>query len=630
MTLVRERVESLSQPISNHDVDYLRSRFPQVFVEGKVDFDRLRAALGDRVDTRQDRYSFTWAGKAGAIRTLQIPTSATLVPKPAESLDWDHTQNLFVEGDNLEALKLLHRAYFGRIKLIYIDPPYNTGKEFVYPDDFTAPLAAYLQLTGQVDDAGDIRASNTETAGRFHSAWLTMMYPRLFIARQLLRDDGLIVVSIDDNEVHNLRLLLNEIFGEENFITQFVWNSSTAGGIRAKYVNQNHEYALCYAKDIDALPMLFAPLSPEAVSQYNRRDERGTYREKDFAWVTSANNPNQSYLIDCPDGSQVQPAPGYQFRFIRERFDEALAADWVVFKRTDTSPLVDAHGRRARWNIYIKKYLDDGTGAPSSLVPKSLVGISNAGTAETKDLFGARVFDNPKPTQYLSYFLQLATGPDDIVLDFFAGSCSTAHALLKLNAEDAGCRRFIMVQLQEPTPPGSVAAAQGFADIAAIGKERIRRAVAQLKATHAAQPALLEHSTADLGFRVFTLAPSHFRGWAGAANASPTAYAQQLEAFLDPLLDGHDPDAVIWEVAIKEGFPLTICIAVVAVAGHIVHRVTDPAGDQRFHICLDDQVTPAIAGELHLSQDDLFICRDIALDDTTAANLALQCRLKTI
>lgn len=629
MTTIAEHFQPSTSPPTDSNVEAIRHHFPQVFVEGKIDFALLRSLLGGAVDTRPERYSFTWAGKADAIRSLQAPTSATLQPLPHESINWSQTSNLFIEGDNLEVLKLLYKGYFGRIKLIYIDPPYNTGKEFVYPDDYADPLGPYLQLTGQIDSAGALLTSNTESAGRYHSSWLTMMHPRLFIARQLLKEGGIIIVSIDDNEVHNLRLLLNEIFGEENFVTQFVWNSSTAGGIRAKYVNQNHEYALCYARNIDALPMLFAPLSPEAVQQYNRRDARGPYREKDFAWVTSASNPNQDYLIACPDGSQVRPAPGYQFRFVRERFQEALADDLVVFKRTGTSPLVDEHGNRARWNIYIKKYLDDGTGAPSSMVPKSLVGISNVGTAEVKDLFGARVFDNPKSTQYLNYFLQLGMGSEDTVLDFFAGSCSTAHAVMKLNAEDGGQRRFIVVQLPEPTPAGSVAADQGFATISEIGKERIRRSIKSIRAA-GPQSTLLDQPASDLGFRVFRLAPTHFKDWAGIAAPTSEQYMRQLEAFTDPIVNESNAEAVIWEVAIKEGFSLTSQIETAAVAGHVVYRVTDPDRDQHFHICLDSQVTQELAVAMNLTHSDLFVCRDLALDDSAAANLALHCRLKTI
>lgn len=408
---------------------------------------------------------FDWIGKEDAIRQIDAPADASLSTDLERPLRGE--QNLFIEGDNLVALKLLEDAYTGRIQVIYIDPPYNTGKDFVYDDKLSAVPGVNGQGAGSVVE-------------RRHAAWLCMIFPRLVVARRLMRDDGLIFVSIDDNEVHHLRLVMNEIFGEENFVTQFVWNSSTAGGIRAKYVNRNHEYVLCYARNLEAVPTLFAPLSLEAIKQYNRTDAHGPYREKDFAWTTKSKNERQRYLIECPDGTQVQPRPGYLYRYVPERFEEALQQDRVVFKATNTSPLIDQHGDPALWNIYIKKHLGDGKGAPSSLIPKSVVGLYNSGTEEIKAIFGAKIFENPKPTAFLRYLLEMGLGVSDdpksgIVLDFFAGSCSTAHAVMKMNATDGGSRRFIMVQRAEETPPHSIAREMGYETISEIGVERIRR-----------------------------------------------------------------------------------------------------------------------------------------------------------
>ncbi|MBV7334055.1 site-specific DNA-methyltransferase [Chloroflexi bacterium TSY] len=333
-----------------------------------------------------------------------------------------------------------------------------------------------------------------------HALWLSMITPRLILARQLMRPDGLIFISIDDNEVHHLKMVMNEIFGEENFVAQFVWHSSTAGGIRAKYVNRNHEYALCYARDIEMLPKLFAPLSQEAVRQYKRKDGRGPYREKDFAWITASTNEKQRYLIECPDGTLVQPRPGYLFRFVRERFERALQDDLVVFKATKTSPLINEEGHQASWNIYIKKHLGNAMGAPASLVPKSLVGLYNKGTQEIKRLFGVSLFNNPKPTDYLRYFLTIGTDTNsdqgDLVLDFFAGSCSMAHAVLTQNQADGGKRRFIMVQQPEPTPENSRAWLAGFETIAEIGKERIRHVLQEME------------DAEEVGFRVYKIVSS--------------------------------------------------------------------------------------------------------------------------
>ena len=443
--------------------------------------------------TESEWISFSWPGKEEAASLADTPAVGSLEPMADESIHWNTTENCFIEGDNLEVLKLLQEEYARRIKMIYIDPPYNTGKEFIYRDRYptqrptTAKSTTAQPTTEKPRRQQSHRARNSNEAEgdarqQRHALWLSMIYPRLLLARRLLRDDGLIFISIGDDEVHHLRMLMNEIFGEENFVAQFVWNSSTAGGIRAKYVNRNHEYALCYAKDLDAVPMLFAPLSQEAVRQYRQSDAKGIYREKDFAWVTKSNNENQRYLIECPDGTLVQPRRGYLFRYVRERFEQALADDLVVFKATKTSPLIDEQGKRAKWNIYIKKYLGDAKGAPSSLVPKSVVGISNSGTSEIKRLFGAGIFNNPKPTKYLRYLLEIGLNPeeDGIVLDFFAGSCSMAHAVLAMNHEAGGNRCFVMVQSAAETPTGSLARQAGYATISALGRERIRRVLAEL------------------------------------------------------------------------------------------------------------------------------------------------------
>jgi len=418
------------------------------------------------------------------------PTQAALIAARDESVNWETSADLFIEGDNLDVLKVLAADLTGQVKMIYIDPPYNTGKDFVYHDKYAGVKHRNSAPAGKVRQ--QLQQSQVESSRR-HAEWLNMIYPRLILARPLLRPDGLIFVSIDDNEVHNLKQVMNEIYGEENLVAQFVWHSSSAGGIRARYVNRNHEYMLCYAHTLASVGKLFAPLSAEAVKHYNREDARGLYREKDFAWITKSDNPNQRYLIECPDGSSVQPRPGYLFRYVRRRFEQALQDDVVVFKQTKTSPLIDEKGDQARWNIYIKKYLGDATGAPASLVPKSLVGISNNGTREIKALFGSALFNNPKPTQYLRYFLEIGLEPTDLVLDFFAGSCSTAHAVLAMNHEKGGQRRYIMVQQPEPTPPASAARRAGFETIAEIGKERIRRVLKEVD------------PQSELGFRVYKI-----------------------------------------------------------------------------------------------------------------------------
>ena len=465
--------------------------------DGKIDFEELKTSLAtDVAEDTIEKYEFTWVGKNAAKAEANRPIRKTLRPVVADSKDWDNTKNLYIEGDNLDALKLLQESYLGKVKMIYIDPPYNTGNEFVYCDNFKMGCAEFIEKSGQCDADGNRLFANTKTNGRFHSDWCSMMYPRLKIARNLLTDDGVIFVSIDDNEQANLKKICDEIFGEDNFVAQFAWNCATAGGIRPKFVSKTHEYVFVYAKQKDALPQFNVPLSPDAIRQYNKKDSKGVYREKDFLFRNPSNNINQKYGIMCPDGEIVYPREGYIYRFVKETFEQAVKDDLVVFKRTKTGPVRLEDGSPANWNIYVKKYLNEGMGCPSSLLPKDLISIYNVGTQCVQNLFDRkRVFENVKPTDLISYFLQIITNKDNIVLDFFSGSATTAHAVMQLNAEDGGNRRFIMVQLPEETDPKSEASKAGYTNICEIGKERIRRAGEKIKAEH-------PDKDLDIGFRV--------------------------------------------------------------------------------------------------------------------------------
>ena len=429
--------------IRQRQIDKLAQLFPEVVTEGKIDWQKLQATLGEAVDLGE-RYGLSWKGKSDVFATIQEKTIQTLHPDRANSVDWDTTGNMFIEGDNLAALKILHKAYYGKVKMIYIDPPYNTGNDFIYNDDFKQTRRSYEAEAGITDDEGNVVRDDglrTNTGGHKHSNWLNMMYPRLFLARNLLRQDGVIFVSIDDNEVHNLRLMMNEIFGEENFVAQLIWNSATGGGIRSKFVNYAHQYILCYGRSLDDIDSFWAPLSNEAVSQYKCKDEKGLYREKDFAWRNPSEGVNQKYFIKCPDGEKVQPKQGYIFRFVRQRFEKALKDDLVVFKKTKTSPLVTENGDRASWNIYIKKHLGAAKGAPISVLPKSLVGMNDSGTKEVTQLLDGAFFNNPKSVRLMKYLLEFGCIDNGVILDFFSGSGTTAHAVAELNAEDGGNRR---------------------------------------------------------------------------------------------------------------------------------------------------------------------------------------------
>ena len=539
--------------ITNDQLAKLRQLFPEAFTEDKIDWARLKATLGEAVDLGE-RYGLGWKGKSDVFAKIQEKTVETLHADRAHSVDWDTTSNMFIEGDNLAALKILHKSYYGKVKMIYIDPPYNTGNDFVYNDDFKQTRKSYEAEAGITDDEGNVTRDDglrANTGGHKHSNWLNMMYPRLFLARNLLRQDGVIFVSIDDNEVHNLRLMMNEIFGEENFVAQLVWNSATGGGIRSKFVNYAHQYILCYGRSLDEIDSFWAPLSNEAVSQYKCKDEKGLYREKDFAWRNPSEGVNQKYFIECPDGEKVQPKQGYIFRFIRQRFEKALEDDLVVFKKTKTSPLVTENGGRASWNIYIKKHLGAAKGAPISVLPKSLVGMNDSGTKEVMQLLDGAFFNNPKSVRLMKYLLEFGCTDNGVVLDFFSGSGTTAHAVTELNAEDGGNRRWICVQLPELTDEKSEAYKAGYHTIADIARERIRRAGAKIRADQANKLASRD-TPLDLGFRAYRVDDSNFKQW-NELVSDPEEIRQQALASLDPLEEGTTDDDLLAELLLKRG-----------------------------------------------------------------------------
>lgn len=591
----------------------LRSCFPEVFTEGKVDMEKLRDSLGDVTDSTPERYSFTWAGKKDAIRILQSPSRATLLPSRDESVVFDSTDNLFIEGDNLEVLKLLYKPYFGCVKMIYIDPPYNTGNDFVYPDNYTDPLATYLKLSGQKDGNGNHLTSNPETNGRYHSAWLSMMYPRLFLARQLLREDGVIWISIDYHEEPNLRQICNEILGEENFVSDFIWEKRTTRENR-KVFSVNHDYILCYARNKDAFQASrkLLPLTEEALQRYANpdNDPRGEWQSVSLnAQADARRRKEQFYEITTPGGRVVNPPSGRCWIYTRDRMDELIADNRVWFGED---------GKNVPREKVFRSEAKEGL-TPHTLWTAAEVGTTDTAKKELIELFdGMAVFDTPKPVPLLRRMVQISTSDNDIIVDFFAGTAATAHAVLQENKEDKGNRRFIMVQIPEPTPEDSVARKSGYKSIADIGKERIRRTLKQLDSKE--------------GFKIFKLAESNYRPWTGVAERDAEALAKQMELMNDPLVENWTPESVLYEVAMKEaGYGLSVTAEHVAdVKKQDVQRVTDPEREQSFYLCLDDKISLDALAPLKLTQDDLFICRDNALDDTTAANLALQCRLKTI
>lgn len=617
-----ERVDVGVPDIVAERADILRELFPEAVSEGKVDFEKFRLALGDEVEGKAERYSFSWAGKRDCIRLLQMPSRATLVPTPEESINFKDTGNIFIEGDNLEVLKLLYRSYFGRVKLIYIDPPYNTGNDFVYPDNYADPLDTYLKLTGQKDENGNLLTSNVETGGRFHSSWLSMMYPRLFLSRQLLSEDGVMLISIDDKEVHNLRLILDEIFGSEAFIAQFVWKSRQFPDARAvTNVSTDHEYILAYAR---AGYAGFRGIERDESKFSNPdNDPRGLWMSRSLLGLATAEQrPNLHYdIVDPKTGIAYPPVPEKGWRYSRETMNRLIEENRILFPSKPEG--------RPREKKFRADLLAEFRSFPSIINDV----YTSHGTQEIRELFGTQVFDFPKPSALIRRFVEQATSSDDVILDYFAGSCPTAHAVFDSNREDSGDRKFICIQLPEPLEtPKTAADGMAFTNIAEIGKERIRRVVAKLSKREEDKLDLGDRGIPeDLGFRVFKLNESNFKPWVGVEDNEPESYAKQMDMFIDPLLEGWKPEQVIWEVAVKEGYGLSSRIErIPEIETNAIYRVTDPDKEQSFFICLDDELKPETAKSLGLTKDALFICRDTALSDELAANLALQCHLKTI
>ena len=343
--------------IVGDNVKKLAQLFPSAVKDGEVDFEALREELGEFQEVGSEKYELTWSGKKDAKKIAQEDVyGRTLKFIPEDSKDADTTENLYIEGDNLEVLKLLRQNYYGAIKMIYIDPPYNTGNDFVYIDKFRESKNESDIAEGNRSESGEKYVLNASNQNRYHAKWLNMIYSRIKVARDLLADNGVIVISIDDNEIENLRNCCDEVFGEENFINCFIWNCSTAGGIRPKFASKTHEYILAYAKNKNILDMIYAPLSSDAIKMYTQKDENGLYRNKDFVFKNKSTNANQKYGIECPDGEVVFPKEGYIYRFIRSKFEDALSKNMVTFKRTSNGPLVNEKNEQAHWNIYIKKY----------------------------------------------------------------------------------------------------------------------------------------------------------------------------------------------------------------------------------------------------------------------------------
>ena len=565
-----------SLDLTAENIARLRQLFPDAVSEGRVDFDRLRAALGAAgalAPTGPDHYELHWAGKAEARREVQRQTTATLVPEPARGVDFDTTENVFIEGENLEVLRVLQRGYFGKVKLIYIDPPYNTGSDsFVYPDDYGERREDYEKAIGARDENGFLNRQvlwkkNTRESGQYHSAWLNMMWPRLYLSRNLLREDGVIFVSIDDHEVHNLRLLLNEVFGEENFVAELVWQRAFSPINLKKHFSESHDYVLCYAKNIGQLTIKGLSRDGGALERYKNldNDPRG-------AWASGGIDvgpvvASKVYPITTPSGREVLPPSGYCWRFSQERFAELVADNRIWFGKDGSNV--------PRYKRFLTEVKDRIT--PMTLWLREEVGDSQSASRELKALFDNQaLFDYPKPVGLIRRCLELLTEGDDLILDFFAGSGTTGHAVLELNAQDGGNRRFLLVQMPEEVSAESEAYKAGYQTVADITRARLAKVSARLRATQAGQLPLT--NAPDTGFRAYRLAPSNFRAWRPDVQLAPDVLAQ-LELFQEPLRDpATATEAVLTELLLKMAggadlLPLSVAVTRREVAGLVVHEV---------------------------------------------------------
>ena len=604
---------------------------PQAITDGKVDLEQLKQALGEHVETRRERYGLTWPGKAEAIKAAQRPSLGTLRPKVGEGINEASTGNLIIEGDNLEVLKLLQKAYLGKIKMIYIDPPYNTGNDFVYEDNFADPLAGYLEQTRQTVD-GKRLSTNTETAGRYHSNWLSMMYPRLTLARNLLREDGVILIHIDENEYSALEFIMREIFGEESLLGTIVWDKRNPKGDVAG-VSYQHEYILAACRNalsfqeagyftrekLNARAMIELVKSlvvkhggvtdlvrEEYVSWLKLQGEKLSGGESAYSLIDSAGEIYRPVSMAAPDKPETRshrplihpvtgkpcPVPAKGWRFKDENLDRLLKQSQIIFGPDEST--------QPTRKYLLSENLREGW--PSLLY--------FGGSGQISDL----PFDNPKPVFIGKRFVEAINGDDAIILDFFAGSGTTAQAVLEMNEEDGGNRKFILVQLPEVVDEDSAAAKAGFANIAEITKERVRRVIKKLDGGTKDGLGLDGTKNLDRGFKVYALDRSNFVPWDATAATDAASLEKQLELAVDNVLHDRSDADLLAEILLKTGFPLDTAITKVTIAGTPVYQVADPG----FLVCLAKKVDAPLIKAIAAAKPHRVVILDAAFQGNDA------------
>lgn len=604
------------------NIDLIGKLFPNAITEVKrngkvehaIDFDVLRQELSDSiVEGREERYQFTWPDKKKAMLAANAPITATLRPVVTDSVGKDGTpggfdsENLYIEGDNLEVLKLLQETYLGKVKMIYIDPPYNTGNDFVYEDDFAQRTEDYMGNSGQYDEEGNRMVTNTESNGRFHTDWLNMIYPRLKLAKDLLADDGLIFISIDNNEIENLRKICDEVFGESNCVSQLVWKNKYGAGGGTNGVAYIHEYILVYSKK--GIESITCDLSDELISAYNKQDEkyaeRGGYLTQPLASTSKGVRANLMYPI-YHNGVEIHPPKGGRWIWSKEKFDRAYANNEVVINQTKDG-----------WSVRFKQYLRDEEGTMRKGTQLSMITnvFNQDGTKEFSNLIGdKRIFDFPKPTKLISQLLKLeingASNKDAIILDFFSGSASTASSVMQLNAEDGGHRKFIMVQLPEKTDEKSEAYKAGYKNICEIGKERIRRAGRKIKEN----AGLTAPVDLDIGFRCLRLDSSNMEN----VYYTPEEISQQdMFSLVDNVKPDRTPEDLLFQVMLDLGVLLSSPIEVKEIAGKKVFNVADGF----LLACFDHDVTGETVKAIAQMKPYYAVFRDSSMaNDSVATN----------
>lgn len=577
---MHKELDGMSMNIEQVEMDKLRSLFPQCFFEGKLDIDKLLSLCGEYIENDFEKYKFEWKGKSESLRLAQQRSMGTLRPCPAESVNFDTTQNLYIEGDNLEVLKLLQTAYYRQVKMIYIDPPYNTGNDFVYKDDFADPIARYKEVTEQTTK------SNPETMGRYHTNWLNMMYPRLRLASNLLRDDGVLFISIDDIEVHNIRKLCDEVFGEENFVAQLIWHSRQNKDNRnISGTSIDHEYIVCYTKQFGN--RVFRG-TDRKTNQYTNpdNDPRGPWTSANMVGLATADaRPNLHYDLNHPDTGMNYGCPAKGWRYDKNTMQRLISEDRILWPENS--------GGRPRRKTFLYELSENLPGF-SSIIEEGI--YTNTATKEITNLFNGHWFDFPKPTILLKNLISQVTESDDIILDFFSGSATTAHAVMQLNAEDGGNRQYIMVQLPEICDENSEAYKAGYKNICEIGKERIRRAGVKIQEENdkLKQVSMLEREEdislftvaartkgskgveqvktlfeqvdisrdIDTGFKVFKLDRSNLKTWdTSLVDADKPEQMDILAQRMNDMISTIKPDRIdidmVYEIMLKMGVSLT-------------------------------------------------------------------------